>query len=136
MNRRTLDKCWVWIGLLIGLLPALGYAQKPEIGLEVLSIFFGGLLAIASILPSVQNYEKIKFIKESGHMKDLLQYIHLSLILSFILIVSEFLFQILILNISSRMLLIIDSIYLALWGVFFLSLLRLVVLVIKIVNND
>ncbi len=128
MNR-TLDKLWVWLGILAGILPYFSLASPPTIRLEVLSIFFGGLLAIASILPATWTYEKMKELRRTGHINDLVQYIALPLWCSFILIIIE------LLKASSKIGLperipswLPEGLALAVWGVFLLSLLRLMLL--------
>jgi len=137
MDRRQFDRHWIWLGVLLGFIVLTDYAKRPEVGLVVLSIFFGGLLAVASILPNVQNYKKIKFIKESGHMKDLVNYIHFPLVLSFILIVIEFFSKIIIFpEIILSHIVIFDFVYLSLWGLFLCSLFRIICLVVKLINDD
>lgn len=136
MNLRKLDKYWVWLGVMLCLLYLLGYAQIPKNGLlVVLSIFFGGLLAIASILPNIQNYDKIKFIKKSGHMKDLIDYIRLPLNLSFVLIILEFINTILLIPINGVYSITINVVYLSLWGVFICSLFRILTQVPRLISS-
>jgi len=128
MNR-TLDKLWVWFGILAGALPYWGIAHPPSINLEILSIFFGGLLAIGSILPATTTYKKMKEISHTGHINDLVHYIALPLWCSFILLVVD------LVKVSSAVPLpqqipfwLMDGVLLAVWGVFILSLLRLLLL--------
>lgn len=133
---RWLDRHWVWVGAALGILFPLGYAQLPDVGLSALSIFFGGLLAISSLIPCIQNYEKIKFIKESGHMKDLLDYISLPLRLSFLLIVLELTSQIIIVPTNMIYTMIFSVVSLSLWGIFICSLFRILLLVPKLIENS
>ncbi len=135
MNR-AIDKYWVWVGLILGGLYPLGYAQLPDVGLSALSIFFGGLLAISSLIPCIQNYEKIKFIKKSGHMKDLLDYISLPLRLSFFLIVLELVNKIMVIPKSVVYTMVFAIVSLSLWGVFICSLFRILTLVPKLIENS
>lgn len=140
MMDRTSDKLWVWIGSLLGLGYIFKIVQIPDVGLDVLSIFFGGLLAVASILPSIQNFEHIKFIKSSGHINDLVAYIKLPLYLSFFLIVSEVSQRLIIIphyeyRIISLFLYFITVLILSVWGVFLCSLFRLILIIPKIITD-
>jgi len=135
MNRTT-DKYWIWIGLLLGAIYPFGYVKVPDVSLIVLSIFFGGLLAIVSILPSVQSYNNIKFIKKSGHIKDLIDYIKIPLNLSFALIVIEFINKTIIIPEIDWYMKLVSILCLSLWGVFLLSLLRILLVVPKIIVDD
>lgn len=139
MNGREFEKYWIWTGLLFGPLYLFGIVSLPDVGLDVLSIFFGGLLVVASILPSIQHYENIKFIKQSGHYEDLISYIKLPLKLSFSLIALEFLSKaltiskdIMFYDIFTKAFIVI---VLSLWGVFLLSLFRLLMLVPKLLKG-
>lgn len=132
MNR-TVDKHWIWVGLSLGIIHFFGYVQVPDISLTVLSIFFGGLLAIVSILPNVQSHSNIKFIKKSGHIKDLIDYIQIPLKLSFALIVIEFINKTIIIPEFTWYPKLMGVLCLSLWGVFLLSLLRILLIVPKVV---
>ena len=134
MNRWT-DRNWVWIGIILGGLYPLGYAKLPDVGLLVLSIFFSGLLAISRLIPIIQDYKQIKFIKKSGHMKDLVNYINLPLWLSFTLIILELANKIIIIPEKRIYIQAFTIVSLSLWGVFICSLCRIVVLVPKLIND-
>ncbi len=134
MNGRKFEQKWVYLGLLYGALYFFDLVVVPDISLTVLSIFFGGLLAIASLIPSTKDYESMKFISKSGHINDLLKYIRLPLFTSFILILIEFLYLSLVIELS-YLIDIYSIVSLSLWGLFLCSIFRLLVLVPKIVKD-
>ena len=112
------------------------YIKVPDVGLVVLSIFFGGLLTIYLVLPTVQHFKQFEFIVKSGHIKDLIEYLKVPIYLSLTLIVMDFLRDISNIPIAQTLLLIYNSVYLALWGVFIVSLFRIIVLLPKILINE
>ncbi len=136
MNKRRFERYWIWLGLILGFTYPLGYATIPKISLEVVSVFFAGLLAIVSILPAIENHNNIKFVKESGHYEDLIDFIYLPLKISFTLILLEFLHLTLTIEIIPIYFKnIFGMINLALWGVFLLAIFRILQLIPKLIND-
>lgn len=134
MNRSN-DKKWIWFGSLLGVAYIFGIVKPPEVGIEVLSIFFSGLLAISAILPTIKEYVKIKNLYETGHMSDLVEYIKIPLALSFILIIIEFSRNILVVN-NGLYKFIIETMLLTTWGIFLCSLLRIIRLVPLLLEDN
>ena len=114
----------------------MDYIKIPDLGLTVLSILFGGLLTIYLILPTVQHFKQFEFIVKSGHIKDMMDYLKVPIYLSLTLILMDFVRNIINVPIAQIVLLIYNSIYLALWGIFILSLFRIIILLPKILINQ
>ncbi len=136
MATRKFDKYWVYLGVLLVIPYLTGHIKIPNVGLTVLSIFFGGLLTIYLILPTVQHFKQFKFIVKSGHINDLMNYLKTPVYLSLILILMDFLRDISNIPLGKIMLLSYNSIYLALWGIFLLSLFRILTLLPKLLIDQ
>ncbi|MBT8010762.1 hypothetical protein HN681_04930 [archaeon] len=122
---------------LIVIIPFLfNWITVPNISLTVLSIFFGGLLSIYLILPTIQHFEQFKFIIESGHIKDLIDYIRLPVILSLSLIILDLIKNSLNVILPNWLIILYNTIYLGLWGIFILSLIRIIIILPKILLNE
>jgi hypothetical protein len=128
MNRQIESK-WIWIGIIVGIFPLLGLAHPPSLSIEVLSIFFGALFAIVSILPSTSGYEKMKEISRTGHLKSLIIYILFPLWCSFILLLIKIFSSSIDFQIPQQIpSWIPQGIVMAIWGIFLLSLIRVLIL--------
>ena len=136
MDQRKFDKYWVYLGALLVIPFLMDYIKIPDLGLTVLSILFGGLLTIYLILPTVQHFKQFEFIVKSGHIKDMMNYLKVPIYLSLTLILMDFVRNIINVPIAQIVLLIYNSIYLALWGIFILSLFRIIILLPKILINQ
>jgi len=127
--KRWIANYWIWCGLAFGILPYLGIAKPPSVGLNVLSIFFGGLLVIASILPASSTYKKMKDLHKSGHIRDLISYVYSPLWCSFVLIVVKLVGDSLVVSFPPHVpVWLLQGIQLAIWGVFLCGLLRIIIL--------
>jgi hypothetical protein len=127
MNR-ILEKYWVYVGVLLGFLPLLGWGQSPEVGLTVLAILFSGLLTAATILPATKDYRKMKELELTGHINDLIRYIFLPLACAFFLLAISLIESIVGLGITLPSFVVFGKtcVVLALWGVFLCSSARLI----------
>ena len=133
--RRNLELYWPFLGFLISVPFYWGYLKNPEISLQVISIFFGGLLAILLIIPIIESFEQIKKLKNTNHLGDLIYYIRFPLTLSILFIIFEFFSSSLVFSLNYIWTNILNSIYFGLWGIFFLSLIRLVIIIPHIIYN-
>ncbi len=133
--KRFFDIYWPFLGILLAIPYYLGVFKIPEINLEVISILFGGLLALLLILPTIENFRQIKKLKETGHINDLIYYIRFPLTLSIIFIIVEFFSGSFLHSIDAKYLIILKSLYFGLWGIFFLALLRLIVIIPHLLYN-
>ena len=132
MFNRTFWRYFVFIGLLAFFLPFFHLANPPKIGLDVISILFGGLLTIAGIIPAIYNFKKIREIGITGHLSDLRDYISFPLFCSFILLVIELVRSSISSDFSlsfSYLFVYIDGIILAIWGIFILGVFRLLTII-------
>jgi len=136
MDQRKFDKYWIYLGILLAIPYWFNYIKVPDVGLTVLSIFFGGLLTIYLIIPTVQNFKQFEFIVKSGHINDLIGYLKVPIYLSLTLILMDFLRNIINIQVVQIVLLIFNLIYIASWGVFILSLFRIIILLPKILINQ
>ncbi len=127
--KRFLDIYWPFIGILLFIPTYFGILEVPEINLEVISILFGGLLAVMLMLPTIENFRQIQKIKQTGHISDLVYFIRFPLTLSILFIIIEFFSESLTFTLSPLCLIISKSIYMGLWGIFFLSLIRIMIIV-------
>ena len=129
MNRE-IEKYWVWLGIFLGVAPYFKLLKPPTVNLEVLSIFFGGLLAIASILPATNYFKKMNNMIRSGHVYDLINYIRLPLYFSLILIFIDVIKSSLLISVPAFIPpYIIQGIILSIWGVFSFSLIRILTII-------
>jgi hypothetical protein len=136
MNQRFVEKYSIFFGVLLGVLYLFRILTVPPISLDVLSIFFGGLLAIYLIIPCVQNFKQFEYIKKSGHIKDLLSYISYPLWISLILIIMDLLRKSIDVKLNFYIIESFNFLYMSLWGVFILSLVRIIILLPKILINQ
>src|SRR3989344_5141860 len=135
MNQRTFDKYWIYFGSLLTIPFWFDYIKVPDVGLTVLSIFFGGLLTIYLILPTIQHFKQFEFIVKSGHINDLVNYLKIPIYLSLSLILMDFLRNIINIPIIQIVITIYNSLYLVLWGIFILSLFRIIILLPNLLIN-
>lgn len=133
--KRLFDIYWPFFGLILFFPHYFKLLILPEMNLTVLSIFFSGLLALLLIIPTIENFNQLKKLKKTGHFKDLIYYIRLPLTLSILFIIVEFFSSTILFNINSNFILITQSIYLGFWGVFFLSLIRLISIIPHLTYN-
>lgn len=136
MNQRIFEKYIVYAGVIAGILYLFKILSVPDMSLDVLSIFFGGLLAIYLIIPCVQNFKQFEFIKKSGHIRDLLNYIGTPLWISLTLIIMEFLRKTISLELNNYLVESFNFLYMSFWGIFILSLIRIIMLLPKILINQ
>lgn len=136
MNQRSFDKYWIYLGILLVIPYLFNYIKVPDVGLTILSIFFGSLLTIYLILPTVQHFKQFEFIVKSGHISDLINYLKVPIYLSLTLILMDFLRNIMNVPVAQILLLIYNSAYIALWGIFILSLFRIIILLPKLLINQ
>ncbi|MBT3262706.1 hypothetical protein HN947_00275 [Candidatus Woesearchaeota archaeon] len=136
MVTRNFEKYGVYLGLIVIIPFLFNWITVPNISLTVLSIFFGGLLSIYLILPTIQHFEQFKFIIESGHIKDLIDYIRLPVILSLSLIILDLIKNSLNVILPNWLIILYNTIYLGLWGIFILSLIRIIIILPKILLNE
>ncbi len=136
MKSRAFEKNGIYLGLLVIIPFLLNWIVIPDVSLTVLSIFFGGLLSIYLVLPTVQHFKQFEFIVKSGHIKDLINYIRVPVFLSLILIVFNLVASSINIPINSLIILTFKSIYIGLWGVFILGLLRIILILPKILLNE
>lgn len=133
--KRILDIYWPFFGSFLFIPFYFGLLKIPEINLQVISILFSGLLALLLILPAIEGFGQIKKIKNTGHLNDLIYYIRFPLSLSIFFIIIEFFSSSILFHIDSKILLLGQSIYMGLWGIFFLALIRLIALIPHLVYN-
>ena len=133
--RRLVDIYWPFIGLLLAIPLYLGIFKLPDINLTVLSILFSGLLALLLIIPTIENFRQLKKLKETGHIEDLIYYIRFPLTLSIIFILIEFFSKTILFVINDTFILVLQSTYFGFWGVFFLSLIRLISIIPHLIYN-
>lgn len=136
MTSRRFEKYWIYFGLILGIPYYFDLINIPDISLSVLSIFFGGLLTIYLVLPCVQNFKQFEYIVKSGHITDLIDYIKVPVVICLILIFFDFARALNVKFVTDTMRLIFNAVYLALWGVFLLSLVRIILLLPKILLDQ
>ena len=134
MNR-TIDIYWPFIGLTLAIPYLFKLLGFPDINLTVLSIIFSGLLALLLVIPSIENFRQIKKLKETGHLNDLIYYIRFPLTLSILFIIIEFFSKAILFDLDDKFIIILQSIYFGLWGVFFLALIRLISIIPHLLYN-
>lgn len=135
METRKGERNFVYFGVLLVIPYLLGLIKTPEVGLTVLSIFFGGLLAIYLILPTVQNFKQFQFIVKSGHIKDLILYLKMPVTISALLILFDLGKDMVTFNVSTWLVVVANSIYIGLWGIFILAVARIMYILPKILIN-
>ena len=135
METRNGERNFVYFGALLIVPYLLGLIETPEVGLTVLSIFFGGLLSIYLILPTVQNFKQFQFIVKSGHIKDLILYLKIPVTISALLILFDLGKDMVIFEVSNWIIIIANSIYIGLWGIFILAVARIMYILPKILIN-
>lgn len=134
------ERNWIWFGLLLGIIPILGLSKNNPLDLQVLSIFFGALLAIAAIIQSSWDTKTLRRLRLTGHDKYLIEYIIVPSYLCFILIILAVGRELIFLPPSVNFYDLIKLAYLsisdALLGVFLLSMVRILMLVAPIIRQE
>jgi hypothetical protein len=124
---------------LLGLIPLLNFAKTSEFDLEIISILFGGLLAVAAIIQSSWDSNTIKRLKISGHDKYLLEYITIPVYSSFILLVLQFFKRVISIPLPPEHIwlgrVIFAVVNFALLGILLLATFRLLSLIVPIIKK-
>lgn len=134
--KRYVEIYWPFVGMLLAIPYYLGFFKIPSMNLELISILFGGLLALLLILPTIENFRQIKKLKETGHINDLIYYIRFPLTLAILFILIEFFSQSLTISFSAETIVVLESLYFGLWSIFFLALFRLVGIIPHLLYNN
>lgn len=128
----TIERWWVVVGLLFGIIPLVGLAKTNVIDIQVLSIFFGALLAIAAIIYSAWESETLRNLRKTGHDKYLIEYLIVPSYLCFVLIVMQLLRESVSVPVSlpfyGGLVLAFNVLTYGIGGVFVLSMLRILFL--------
>lgn len=135
MVTRKGEKNFIYFGVLLIIPYLFGWITTPEVSLTVLSIFFGGLLSIYLILPTVQNFKQFQFIVKSGHIKDLILYLKIPVTISALLILYDLGKDMITFNVDKWIIVSANAIYIGLWGIFILAVARIMYILPKILIN-
>jgi hypothetical protein len=135
MVTRKGEKNFIYFGVLLIIPYLFGWITTPEVSLTVLSIFFGGLLSIYLILPTVQNVKQFQFIVKSGHIKDLILYLKIPVTISALLILYDLGKDMITFNVDKWIIVSANAIYIGLWGIFILAVARIMYILPKILIN-
>jgi hypothetical protein len=135
----TIERWWILIGAVFGIVPLIGLAKTNVIDIQVLSIFFGALLAIAAIIYSAWESETLRNLRKSGHDKYLIEYIIVPSYLCFVLIVMQLLKESIYVSTSlpfySVLVTSFSVITYGIGGIFVLSMLRILILLEPIMSK-
>lgn len=133
------ERYYVFLGSLLALIPIFNFARTSDFQLEIISILFGGLLAVATIVQSSWDSNTIKRLKITGHDKYLLEYITVPIYSSFLLLVLQFFKQVVNIPFSSDYLSLVRIIFsvinFALLGILLLATFRLLGLIVPIIKK-
>lgn len=139
MNLNT-ERYYVFLGLLFGLIPVYGFARSFYFDLEIISITFGALLAIAAIIQGSWDSKTFARLKISGHDRYVLEYLSIPIYVSFLLLVMQTCAKIIVFPMSVEYLgltrLLFGALSFALLGLLFLSTFRLVCLISPLIKKE